>query len=660
VVVAAIPGPLIVNPLSGGAFNGPPRLSGTPTASNTFSRKDVNYDFAIGGIPFVAGVSNTRNSYFRRRYTRDLQQISKAQFDNQQNPGEQSFTGWWLRSQASFHGGAGITYSDTGIDTSLGIRFQDSYGINPWTINQLTLLNTTNNALSSANTNLLLRSINVSGVDYLLCADGTSLRRLTGSSTSLTYTVTGMTGTISSITDDGTNYYVATTSGVYSGPLTNGSAGTLYYNTNGSANISLGWVKGRLAASQDNYVYLGLASGQTLGTGNGTFHHLNTGWVWNSFDDGPNAIYAAGHAGAQSEIWRAAVDNTGSVPTILSGTTTAVMPRGELINNIYSYLQTFMAVCTTKGVRIAAINGDGSITYGQLLWSTDSYMGSTASVQGVIGSDRFLYVGVTNVINTQSGAARIDLGTTTTGTSQNSSYAYAKDISAHTTGTTTSVAALGNSQLIAVAVSGKGVYVQDPSLLETSGSFLTSRVRYNTTEPKLFKYLTVRSPNSYAGSINIFVDDPTGAENSITTLTQNNFSSVNIGLSYPTTASEWIAIRFTFNQGSTTTGPVLNNWQIKALPGTTRQRLITVPLLVFDHTKDKMGNRTGQTGMTWQVLQQFEALSTKGDVVLFQDLNTQETEVVIINDAEFEQLAEPQQNGEGLGGFLTVSLLTIT
>jgi hypothetical protein len=104
----------------------------------------------------------------------------------------------------------------------------------------------------------------------------------------------------------------------------------------------------------------------------------------------------------------------------------------------------------------------------------------------------------------------------------------------------------------------------------------------------------------------------------------------------------------------------MNNWQLKAMPGTTRQRLITVPLILVDHAKDKMGNRVGQTGQTWITLQQFEAVATKGDVVLFQDLNTGETQVVVINDYEFEQLAEPQQNGEGIGGFLTLSLLTIS
>ena len=651
-----IPGPMIVNPLSGGTFNGPPRLGGqTSSSTSAFVRSNANYDYAIAGIPFLSGVSN-RNSYFRRRYTRDLQQITKAQFDNGQFVGEQSFTGWWLRSGMSFHGGAGILYSDTGQDTSLAIRFYDSYGVNPWTVNKLTLLNTTNQALVSANTNLFIRGINVSGTDYLLCADGSSLKRLTGTGTSLTYTVTGMTGNISSITDDGTNYYVATTSGVYSGPLDNSLAGTLYYTTNGSANVTLAYVKGRVVAAQDNEVWIGKASGTTLTAGTGNFHHLNTKWVWNSIDDGPTAIYFAGSAGALSQIWYTSVDNTGAVPTITAGVIAAEMPRGEIINQIYGYLQTFVGIATNKGFRVGQYTTNG-LVYGQLLWSTDPNLPGPSV--GITAYDRFLFTGTNANINGQSGLVRIDLGTTTTGSAQNSSYAYAKDISAHVTGNVTSAATLGNSQLVAVSVLGQGVFVQDPSALETAGAMTTSRIRYNTTEPKLFKFLSLRCPNAFAGSIQISVSDPTGATNTVTTIDQNTFSLSNIGLRNPTTAAEWISLTFTLKQGTTTAGPTLNTWQVKGYPGTTRQRLITVPLLLFDFEKDKFGQRTGQRGNAWQILQQFEQFSTAGDIVLFQDLNTGENLLVIINDSEFEMLSPPQPEEEGIGGYLTVSLLTV-
>lgn len=656
-----IPGPLIVNPLSGGTFNGPPRLGGeTSSLTTAFTRADVNYDYALAGIPFLSGVSN-RNSYFRRRYTRDLQQITKAQFDNGQFVGEQSFTGWWLRSGMSFHGGAGILYSDTGIDTSLAIRFWDSYGVNPWTINQMSLLNTTNQALASTNVNLEIRGINVGGIDYLLCADGAILRRITGTGVgNIPYNVTGMTGSISSITDDGTNYYVATTSGVYSGPLTNAVAGTLYYTTNGSANVTLAYIKGRLVVTQDNYVYIGLASGVTLtpsGTGaNSNFHHTNAAWVWNSMDDGPTSMYFAGSAGALSQIWYAAVDDTGSVPIIDAGVIAAEMPRGEIINQIYGYLETFVGIATNKGFRVGNYTANG-LTYGQLLWSTDPNLPGPSGA--ITAYDRFLFVGTNSNINNQSGLVRVDLGTTTTGSAENSSYAYAKDISAHVTGSVVSAATLGNSQLTAVAVAAQGVFVQDPTHLETSGAFITSRIRYNTTEPKIFEYLSLRCPAAYAGQIAIAVTDPSGATNTITTVNQNTFSLSNIGLRYPQQAAEWISLTFTLEQGSTTTGPILNTWQTKAFPGTTRQRLITVPFLVFDFEKDKFGQRQGQRGNAWQIIQQFEQIAISGQTVLYQDLTTGENLLVIINDYEMEMLTPPQPQEEGIGGYLTVSLLTI-
>jgi hypothetical protein len=658
-MATAIPGPLIVNPLSGGAFNGPPRLGGeTSSATSAFTRSDINFDYAIAGIPFLSGVSN-RNSYFRRRYTRDLQQITKAQFDNGQAVGEQSFNGWWLRSGMSFHGGAGVLYSDTGQDPSLGIRFQDSHGVNPWTINQLTLLNTTNQALVSGNANLKIRGINVAGTDYLLCADGSNLKRLTGTGTSLTYTVTGMTGAISSITDDGSNYYVATTSGVYSGPLTNTSAGTLYYTTNGSGNITLGYVKGRLVATQDNYVYIGVASGMTLSPslgGNSNFHHTNANWVWNTIDDGPTAMYFAGSAGALSQIWYASVDNTGNVPTIVAGVIAAEMPRGEIINQIYGYLETFVGIATNKGFRIGTYTTNG-LTYGQLLWSTDPALPGPSGA--IAAFDRFFLVGTNDTINSSSGLVRVDLGTTTTGSAENSSFAYAKDISTHIQGSVVSAATLGNSQIGAVAIASVGVFVMDPVNLETSGELITSRIRYNTTEPKLFKYLSLRCPQGFPGSIAIAVTDPTGATNTITTVDQNTFSLSNIGLRYPLLAQEWISLNFTLQQATATTGPTLNTWQVKGYPGTTRQRLITVPLLLFDFEKDKFGQRTGQRGAAWPILEQFEQFATTGDVVLFQDLSTGENLLVIINDYELEVLSPPQPQQEGIGGYLTVSLLTI-
>ena len=96
---------------------------------------DINYDVAIGGLPFIYAISDARP------YVRQTAPFRKEQFDNQTEPGEQSLTGWWIRSQSSFHGGTGITYFDPQTSDPFGhYRFADSRGVNVWEQGEVRLL----------------------------------------------------------------------------------------------------------------------------------------------------------------------------------------------------------------------------------------------------------------------------------------------------------------------------------------------------------------------------------------------------------------------------------------------------------------------------------------------------------------------------------------
>jgi len=100
--------------------------------------------------------------------------------DQGTEPGEASINpqGLWRRNQTSWHVGAGQQYADDAYAEAF--RFYTSKGINPWTKGQLTLLNATNRALTSANTNLMLVSATSSaGVNYLYVADGSTLKYTT-------------------------------------------------------------------------------------------------------------------------------------------------------------------------------------------------------------------------------------------------------------------------------------------------------------------------------------------------------------------------------------------------------------------------------------------------------------------------------------------------
>jgi hypothetical protein len=105
-------------------------LSSTAVWQNT----DVAYDVALGGLPFIYAINDARP------YIRQTAPFKKDQFDNGAEPGEQSLTGWWLRSQSSFHGGEGIRFYDPSAGETVTHRFTDSKNVDVWTKGQVTLL----------------------------------------------------------------------------------------------------------------------------------------------------------------------------------------------------------------------------------------------------------------------------------------------------------------------------------------------------------------------------------------------------------------------------------------------------------------------------------------------------------------------------------------
>jgi len=123
---------------------------GVVSSTAIWQNTDMSYDVAIGGLPFFYAINDSRP------YIRQTAPFRKDQFDNGAEPGEQSLTGWWIRSQASFHSGSGIKFYDPATTDENGhYRFADSKGVDVWTKGQVTLLksctstHTTTGALAS-------------------------------------------------------------------------------------------------------------------------------------------------------------------------------------------------------------------------------------------------------------------------------------------------------------------------------------------------------------------------------------------------------------------------------------------------------------------------------------------------------------------------------
>ena len=114
---------------------------GNPGTSGFWTNSAEDYDVAIGGMPFILAISDGLASN-KNLYVRQTAPYKKDQFDSSAEPGEQSLTGWWIRSQSSFHKGAGIRFYDPSSGETSTHRYVDSQGVDTFTAGQVTLLNT--------------------------------------------------------------------------------------------------------------------------------------------------------------------------------------------------------------------------------------------------------------------------------------------------------------------------------------------------------------------------------------------------------------------------------------------------------------------------------------------------------------------------------------
>ena len=229
---------------------GIPYVLSNPSGATTYSPTGEAYDVAIAGNPFFMMISDDAH------YRRVTAQYRKQQIDQTREAGEQTLTGWWLRSQSSFHLGAGIKFFEPQQDESLRFQFTESKGLDVWTKGQVTLLNTTVRALSSANTPIIVGA-NDGTNDCLVVANGSALTKITMSAdtpTTSNYTQEGTPSTIFDLTTDGIRYYFVNGTDVHQGNVTSGSS-SIIYNSPSTTSARIKYVKQRLISSINNSVY---------------------------------------------------------------------------------------------------------------------------------------------------------------------------------------------------------------------------------------------------------------------------------------------------------------------------------------------------------------------------------------------------------------------
>lgn len=647
---------------------GLPTTLSNPVTLATYSPVGEAYDMAINGQPFFMYTND------ETPYRRQTAPYRKQQIDQSTEPGEQTLTGWWIRSQSSFHGGTGIKYYDPSIGETVAYRFTDSKGVNVWDKGKVTLLRSctqghtiTETAYASGRVAQHMRSIEWSGNNGILLLDGYDVDKINTAGT-VTHFIDYNAGAgvypVYSICDDGTYAYWVTnaTSGattkltVYKKPLTGSSASTadevkMFDATGVISNAIMEYVKERIILCADNKVYEFSPAATSLPTA--IYTHPSSTHTFTSIAASGAAIYAAGYNGNQSTILKFVLDSSGTLPTLTSGIVAAEFPRGEVVHKIYYYLG-YMLIGTSKGVRVAIVNdNDGSINYGPLVFET------TQPVYDFAPKDRFVWCAAS--VGGSPGLVRIDLGYEISSLR----FAYANDVyfPGVTGNKTTACAFFGNTDRIAFCTQFESVngyvYSETASTLMASGYVQTGNIRYATLEGKVFKLLKSRIDNTY-GSITLSSIDFSGNEYVVGTFAEGDFTP-EVNINYPQGAQEYLSFKFTIERFSTdaTKGPVFTGYQLKALPAVPRQRIIQYPLACYDREMDKYGVQVGYDAMAYDRLTALEELENSGDSVRVEDFRTGESYIGLIEEVNFINRTPTDKRFSGFGGIAIVNIRTL-
>ena len=626
---------------------GIPYVLSNPAGATNYSATGVNYDMAIAGLPFFIGA--TDDSPYRRVTAK----YRKEQYDQTREAGEQSLTGWWFRSQSTFHLGAGIKYFEPAQDESLRFQYTESKGVEVFTKGQVTLLNSTA-SFNSGSAAPQLIGVNDGTDDCIVITDGTAIKKITSAGASTTFTQAGTPSTIFSITTNGKQYFFINSTHVHRGNLAGSTSDTEIYNASSTTRGTIRFVKQRLIAAINNAIYELDANNASGALPTALFTHPNTSWVWSSISEGPSAIYVSGYDpnGTSSSVFKIQLDvttaNSLGFPTLETPTVIIDLPEGERINDFDVYLGTYAVLATNKGFRVGVSDTNGNIQYGPLLFDQ-------AACNSIAFRDRFAYIATT--IDSEAGLVKVDLSTTVIANTL--VFPWAWDLVASGVAAASSqVAFFGNTDRAAFS-SGNVIYAESTTDKVTSGYLQTGFIRYNTLENKLYKLLNPRIDTTN-GAITIQSIDYADTAYNIGGFAQGAATS-ELGVPYPNSAQEYLAFKFTITRSSTdaTKGPLFTGYQLKSLPAVPRQRIIQYPLFCYDHESDNMGVEVGYEGSAYDRLSQLEAVENVGDTIRVEDFRTGESYIGLIEELDFINRTPSDRRFSGYGGMLIATIRLI-
>lgn len=571
-------------------------------------------DVDIDGIPFNLKASPDNPWIWEVREGR------KDQFDNSNEAGEQSFGEWWLRSQSSWHGGAGQTWLDSGTDDPriTRTRFETSESMDVFTkVGQATPRGTaTNTAIAS-----VVRAVPfVRGASNRIAIARGDLDQLDfydASPFAFNAAVSlGQPATVcQDLTTDGERLFVAINGKVLK--VDEGGAVTTVATLAFTKPVRLVYVKKRLLLAHGKDVYQvdpdGAAVALVYGT-HGIFQVKTPGWQFTSIAEGPNGIYLTGYAGLTGQVWLVSETESGSTIILGGGVLQMTLPTGEIPYVIYFYVNSLFVLGTSTGARV------GSFTlYGQPQFGPLSFNLSPVRAVGANGSRL--------ILGSDLGVYEIDLSTQVT---RGGAYAYAHRHNRTTSSMYNSIVTTGSPTSVQMyAIHTTGI---EREAADSSGWLQTSWIAWSTTEPKRAYTVTVAGI-LLVGTMTVTVTTYEGVSVVFTTVADSSRTTWEYGLSLPPSSA--YKVKVTFSMGTDVN--FLTSIQVKALPQERRYESIVLPLQMYNEEQTSGGYYLGYDGFALDRIKQLVTAARNNTTITVKNNVTGESYRCQIRDMQYRQ-----------------------
>lgn len=480
----------------------------------------------------------------------------------------------WRQQTNNWKSGAGQSNLDR--DDAIQSRYEDSFGVDPWTDWQLNLLPETLELRATTGATWLTLH---SGYLVVVNDDMTYWYEDFGT---LTASVALGPDPIIDIADRGDAVLGLNDQGyIY---RLDGPSGTAaqYYNSALTGATFIAWEKDYLLCGQANVL-------KWVKTGNQTetvYTHPDSSFRWVSACEGPQAIYLLGGYGDKYVVHKVTIkdDGTGLNPAIVA----VELPDGEIGYKIDSYLG-YVFIGTDKGVRMAQPDANADLTLGAIIPTSEP-------VECFEGQDRFVWYGVSSmdpgyvaVANDQAdvfptspvpGLGRLDL---TTFTTTALTPAYANDLAVWSEAAARVTACVTWMGKRVFAVRDAGVFYEGVD--KVPGGWVTQgTMSFSVEDLKSALYMQVKWVPNCQGLLYIdlaFDSSPFGRYARLS-VSPTSIRSDNLnlnGIKFSRVNMRMVLLRCPIDN---TKGPIPTRWELRAFPVKGKASRWDVPVILAD------------------------------------------------------------------------------